>query len=426
MAGTTTAVIGAGAAVGGLLEGRKARKDANRRAADAAAASEFRPFDVNVGGNQVLFGNDAVTLEESEFNTTLRNFLQQQALQSADPTSVFAQTGQDALGLFGNRFQGAASTALDPTTGQIDPALLNTFNQQNDLTRQGIAAALGTSLGGIGASPNAALAQSLFNRGQGLFDTDFSSVADTRLDALRRAARPAEERLVNSRIQNLFNTGRLGTTGGATALGELQSSLDRADLERVVASQNMAISLRQQDRSFGQGLFGIAGNLQGQDLQRSGLFGNLANNLLTQQANLDRGQLEANLGFGSSVFNRAQQRLAAAQNLFGFGTTAPTQGLASNLGLLQTMDDQQRALIALGGNIGGQQAQAAANAGQFLTSQRTGNADLFNGIANLAAGFGEGGAFSGLFSRGSSAPVSSSVPINFGDMSFSRGAQSGL
>jgi hypothetical protein len=124
------------------------------------------------------------------------------------------------------------------------------------------------------------------------------------------------------------------------------------------------MALRNQNLNLGQGLLSQAAGLRGQDLSAGqgllGLSGTLAQNGYTGAVN-----------FSDIVNSRAQQRLANAQSLFGFGNELGTQDYnqaISALGGQQSIDTALRNLIALGGNIGGQQAAAGANAAQAILS----------------------------------------------------------
>jgi hypothetical protein len=184
-----------------------------------------------------------------------------------------------------------------------------------------------------------------------LLGQDFGQTRQQELDLLRAQARPAEERAVNSKFQNLFSRGQLGTTGGAQILGQLAQAQEGADINRQLAATQTAQGLRSQNLAAGQGLLGL-----GQ--QGAGLIGNIAAQGLTGL----QGALGAQAGLG-------QQRLANLQGLFGFGQDLRGLGLSEsqqNLGLSSALEEQIRANVNLGGTFGGAQATAGGNVANAL------------------------------------------------------------
>jgi hypothetical protein len=102
-------------------------------------------------------------------------------------------------------------------------------------------------------------------RGAGLLGQDTGQVRQQELDLLRSQARPAEERAVNAKFQNLFSRGQLGTTGGANQIGALASAQENADIGRQLAATQTAQAQQAQNFATGQGLLGLGA--QGRQLR---------------------------------------------------------------------------------------------------------------------------------------------------------------
>ena len=82
-------------------------------------------------------------------------------------------------------------------------------------------------------APLQQLFQSVSNQALG---TAQQSTEAAVLQRLRDAAMPQENIQANSVANRLFNTGRLGTTGGANILGQLSQAQQQADLQRQLAA----------------------------------------------------------------------------------------------------------------------------------------------------------------------------------------------
>lgn len=221
-----------------------------------------------------------------------------------------------------------------PGLGSINPAVSNYQTNGESIISQlgGIAGTLGSinpSMGQFGQAATNALGS------LGSFDPN--QLAADYANNLRAAARPAEENAANRLAQNLYNTGRLGSTGGAGLMGELGKSLEEADIQRTIAGQQLAG--QEQSR-----LAGMAQGLQGAGLaeQQAGVSNQLGlagalSGVLGQQAGLSQQQFQNAQGLNTEAFNRAmslqnqaytqgmnttQQRFQNAMNLFGAGNTA--------------------------------------------------------------------------------------------------------
>lgn len=262
--------------------------------------------------------------------------------------------------------------------------------------------------------------------GRNLMGNSYQDVADQQLALMRQQAAPHEERATNSLMQRLFNQGRMGSTGGGRDIEAFARGLGEADLSRQLAANQFAEGLYGRDQALGANLFsGGAGLFQ----QGQGLAANIgsninAQNLARDQYNLGAGQFNAQLGLQAALANqgaamqagtanmdaalraamanqsaslqgnqqalaaltgganfgltqdqlnysRANDRIARAEALFGFGNALGQVGMnqtANALSLLSGLAGQQNDLANLGIAAGGAQATAGANAGRFTLS----------------------------------------------------------
>jgi hypothetical protein len=150
---------------------------------------------------------------------------------------------------------------------------------------------------GLGASPEFMQQQAALGQG---FQPDFDvqGFVDQKLARLREGAQPFEDRAGQQLANRQFSTGQLGTTGGGLQTEAFARGLGQADIQRQELAEGLGIQL--QNQLFGQGL-------------------------QTQQQNLSQGQ----------------QRLGNMLQLFGLGSGAIGQDIASSQGLLGIGQGQQ-------------------------------------------------------------------------------------
>jgi hypothetical protein len=376
--------------------------DQDKRAQQAAQMAQFNPFNIDLGGfGRVSFEDGTARAQMTPAQQQLAGLFQGGAsnLLGGGAANQFGINQSIGLGSsdLGGAFAGAQQQGLPMQalqnfmqSNQLGQGLGFGGGQQAlDLARQ-----FGTSQTGI----NEGVAQGLFGQGfNALGNTDFSSLAADQLARSRQLARPAEERAVNSKFQNLFNRGALASTGGQRQVGELALAQEQADIGRQFGADQFANQLAQQNRQFGLSSIGQGLGARAQDQQfnlgAANLFGGMGQNLLNFGAGQARQGLDAQLGFNQIGNQRAQQRLANAQNMLGFGSQMQSNNIRDALGLQggsSQMAGDLRNLIALGGNLGGQQSQAGAQAGNFL----------MQGAGSPLGEFLQGFGGSGLFSEG--------------------------
>jgi hypothetical protein len=238
------------------------------------------------------------------------------------------------------------------------------------------------------------------------------------LDLLRQQAQPYEERAFSGLQDNLFSTGRMGSTGGALQTEAFARGLGEADLSRQLAAN-------QEGRNFqnnAMGLAGASGNLSDSLLQNA--FGNFQN--FAGLANdVENSRFAQNIAGGEMGFDQLQQlfsnnlalgttnqavrdgNLAQAMASFGFGNSLNDAALPyANLAL---QAEQARSNAALGqGSVSNQVIPGGAYSGQFMSGiggalsnfSMGGGFDFLGGLFNNKPAPSSGGGGQGYFSGG--------------------------
>lgn len=377
--------IVAGAAIGAVGSAVSSRN--NRKAAEEAAeAAEFEPMNVSSPQGQAEYdpNTNSLVIRGSENQGFFGEQFRRIGEEAVGPEGALQGFGSDVAGHVSNPnyFRDLYETQQNAfLNGEVThSARTNSMRfdelglQQNQLGSIGMAQALNANGGG------ARIQDFAFNVGADLLQNQrdyqsFNSLAGERLTALRDAARPSEERAVDSKLNNLFANGRLGSTGGARAMGELALQQEIADQNRVINSQDFANSQQNQQRQFyqqqqqtGMNLFGTALNAANQDASVALSQGQLGANMFGQQGSSMSGSIAASQASRDDVISRAQGRMAGAENLFNFGTGVEQQGIdraLQSLGAIQTTEAASNDLgnISIGAGAAG--ASAGANAGQL-------------------------------------------------------------
>lgn len=304
--------------------------------------TQYNPYNLSTGNATVGFaGNNAIAALSPQFQA-----LQGQLTQGAGGFLGGLGGLQQSGGM--NPYLNNAMSAYDTNAGQpnldgIDPRTANMGGAFNSAS-QGF-------LNGLGSfDPNQAA-------------SDYTSL-------LRSQAQPGNANAAQNLAQNLFNTGRLGSTGGQSMYGELINQQNQQDLGFQLAGrqyagqeQNRLAGLSQ---SFGQ---------QGDQLNQAS-FG--------RQMDLANGQFNQSNA-------RAQQRFQNAMSLFGAGQQNLTSNIQNGLGLLQGAQGLDQGLlqaIGLGGTLGAQRSQTnqaayAPGLDATIAKNNTSGASLVNGIGGL-------------------------------------------
>lgn len=374
-------LIGAGASlVGGIMNRNSAR--------DAAEAMQFQPFNVAGPGGTSTFDGNTLNLTLDPTSAAARDMAMNRGVNALMPVQGAQDMRTTAINQMPGLFQQAQNVPMG--IGAANQQLQQQLGGLGGLFTGAGTAGMGAAFGTPTAAP---FTQGLFGQGQQLMGSDFRDIEAAELQRQRDLARPGEERAVASAMDNLFSSGRLGTTGGAQQMGELALSQELADLQRVGQARGFANTLQQQDRQLGQNLFGLG--LQGlqTDINRGLSLGQLGSGLLSQAPGVFGQQFEAQNITDQALQNRAQQRMANAESLFGFGAGVENMGINQanalfNMGQGFGADLRQQAGMGLQG--GAAAAAAGRNAAPFIMA---GNQSPF---ASAVQGFAQGGGFGGL------------------------------
>lgn len=417
------AVIGAvGSIAGGALAGNAASK--NAEAAQQTAQMEINatsPYDINANGSMIGYAPGAAGAPGSVISTL-------------NPTLQGLQSG----------FYGGAGNFLNnigalSQTGGINPFLANAYSQYQSSVPQ-------TTFGNVnGNVPSAFFGnqqqlQGLTNTGQNLaaqyqnqafnpnqindygLGSQFSGSASGLLgqlggfnpqqsgqnyaNLLAQQSAPGNALAANNLAQQLFNTGNLGSTGGANQMEALQQSQGATYAAQQAAGQQLGLqqqgllgSLASQFGNIGSGITNQTaltnsglqtnalnqyGSALGQALGAnqfgtSALF-NQANTAFSNQMNL------ANMGFNQQN-TLANQNYQNALGLMGAGSANIGSNLSAAQGLFgggQAIDQYLAQLLTTGSNIGAARTGAVTNAGntalQGLLAQNNTNAANWSGI----------------------------------------------
>lgn len=458
MAAITTAVIGAGAAV-------YSAKQNSKSASKAAEGAQFNPYNVNTGNVGATFGNGTASGSLGYNQSMIQQALQSGAngflsgLPDLQKNGGINQFLTDSFNQYNNSAPNQGFDGVNSSTSNVDPSLQGIQAQQQGLNTQGPNSWFGNQQAlqglafGAGNLANqyqsgAANPQQLASPLGGQFNSsasgflgslgsfDPNQAASDYTNQLRATAMPQEQRATSSALTNLFNTGRLGTTGGSQLFADLDQSQQQADIQRQLAGKQYAGQEQSRLAGMAQGLGAQGLN---SDLSTAGLNDQLSNNALgrygsamglaqgadqfgynrgLQQNELDYGRAQQGynqnlalndmgfqraMGLNDTNYNRsmtmndmlynrstqsAQQRFQNAMSLFGGGQQNLQSNLGAGLGLLsgsQSIDQQIMNAIQQGGSLGGaQSAGGQAAAGIALPGQIAQN-NLYGQLAGQFA-----------------------------------------
>jgi hypothetical protein len=425
MAATTAAVIGAVATAGSAVSSAQASRSQARAQEQALAnsrtsLSNFGVYDTQGAGARRTDGT--VNLEYGyQFDPTF-NYLAQNA-QTASRLAGMRGLPEDVQ----RAQQELQRRTAGPLAGDQLDFLTQGLRSQYDAQQQQLNNFQSVAPG-LANTAFLGAAQRAQEAGQG-FDTTYQDV----LSNLRQQAAPFEERQLNQLQNDLFGSGRLGTTGGALQTEAFARGLGQADLQRQLSARNEARAVQDQALAQAQGLAGLGSGVRGLDDQLlSSAFGRF-----NQTA-----QLAQNLGqqrFGNSIllnqqgYERALQGLNTSMQLQQFPGQLQQQQLNLALQNLQGASGiRTGALELFQAGLAAEQAAANARIGaasnqarivgsENYTTRADANAQLFSGLANAIGGSSSGGylqALQGLFSR---SPTPSNTPGDPGFVGPTRG-----
>lgn len=195
---------------------------------------------------------------------------------------------------------------------------------------------------------------------QGLNQT-YGQAYDTTLNTLRAQARPEEDRQFAGLTDNLFSTGRLGSSGGALQTEAFARGLGQADLSRQLAATTQAQQAQQNQLGLSQGLYNMGSsgtNLQDQLLNSAfGRFGQTAQ----MASDLNQQRFSRSMYGNETAYGRAQNMLGTETTLAGLPAALQGAQLGNVNSALQGQSGIQQQLLSLFG-AGLSSEQAAANA----------------------------------------------------------------
>lgn len=359
--------------------------NSNKGAANTfAGQTQYNPYNISTPNSQVGFSGNNAT-----------------ASLSPAYQGIQGQLTSGASGLLGG-------LGTLNQNGGINPYLQGTMDQYNQQSTSGpINPGTQTSLStGIGDQFNSA--SSGFLGALGSFNPQ--DAASSYTNNLRAQALPQQQQAAQSLAQNLFNTGRLGSTGGANLYGQLTQAQNQQDLGFQLAGQQYG----------GQEQSRIAG--LGQSLGQAGTGINAQYGQLNNQFQND--QFNRNIQSDQYTNQRAQQRFQNAMSLFGSGLQNQQVQQGNALGLLQGaqgLDQNLLQAIGIGGTMGAQQSNA--NKAAYNPALQAGVAQNNTVGAGVGSLLGNSGV-QGLLGQGAGA-LGSLLGSLFGGSSSSGGSSSG-
>jgi hypothetical protein len=394
------AVIGAGAS---LLGARKAKKSADSDRAqqqaviDRLAEVGFDPQNV-FGPSGAGFDFETMVGQLGEFAPFQDMFggladlslgqgtdIQQQALGMGIPELMqgFEQAGSLRDMTFGDIF-GAGAGAQD---------LQDFFSGGMDFASSQLGQHFAEGAGiRSGAADLAARGDSFLDAAGGGFD----NIRAETLGLLRERDREGEDRAAAGLADQLFGSGRLGTTGGGRQISDFAQGLAKADIDRQLAANQEARSVQSQQADIGTQIRNLVPSLINAGTGVSGL------EQIPLRAMSDFG---SNFGMAAeledsllnSAFNRFGSTAGLTNDMFGdffnMGTNLIGQGgdaLSTAMGMENFPLEWARFAANLGATdtnsqiaAAGGQADVAANFGP------SGNDLMATGLSNLGKGLFE-------------------------------------
>ena len=307
----------------------------------------------------------------------------------------FQQAGQQ----FGNPGFGTLNTLLGNQGQAFGGAAQDLFSQQANPFQQGLQNSL---FGG---------AQNSFNALPGTQEAS----RDQTLSLLRQQAQPFEERAFAGLQDNLFSTGRLGSTGGGLQTEAFARGLGQADLQRQLTAGQEGRNAQQAQLGLAQGQLGAGADLRGmQDRLLEGALSRFqgvsqeASRLSNQRFNTGQALTQDQFGRAGTTLSQtfAPEQLQALLQQQQLGTASAALG--ANQGIVDSVQNQA--------TLGLQAMQAQSNArlgGVAGSSVSPQNLSTSTAFAQLSGALGDrvglaGDSLAGMFTKDK--PVSADIP----------------
>lgn len=332
-------IAGVGALAGGAMS-RDSSKDAAR-----ASRYQYMPTILNGVGSATSYNGSIRLQGDRQFN--------------ADQATLHGLQ-QDALGRYeASQYDRLGTNFLRGSYGSNDAIQQGLFSQLMGQANTSNPYASQDFMGGV----NGGMLQGI----------DPNAMAQNYTDLLRQQALPQEQQATNSLANRLFGQGRLGTTGGANMMGQMQQAQQQADIGRQVAGQQYGLQ---------QGLMAQQGYDQARAAQQGLMLNQFGANQqgMMNQFGMDQGMFGRMLDMYNSGSDMTQDRFNRALQLFGGENAMNQQYLSDYSGLLGAAQSQQQTLMdlgRLGGSVGQAQTAANANAAQI---RNQGNQDMIAGF----------------------------------------------
>lgn len=358
---TWGAVAGAGIGLVGSLIGGKSQPK--------SSSQPFMPYQTSNlwGGVSIDYKNKNATQWLSDFAQRMAGEGEQGALDSFGYAFQNRQLGQNyqqaAQRDYGSAYSNLNNFGLPPAAlyGNTMQQLGQYGNLFGNLAQQ------------AGNNPYALQQMQLGQGFMGATPKNYDAVAAERLGLLREGAAPFEERAFDSLQNRMFSQGRMGSTGGGRDLEAFGRGLAQADNSRQIDAMNFAEQLYGRDQQYAAQQQSLGANLfaGGVDNWMSGL--NNAGNLGRLGMETAGTQYDLGLNWNNLGYSRANDRMARAAQMFGFGNTVqvqPTANANEYLKLLSAITGEQGNMMnssaALGG--GGQTTTPGNTTGQSVGS----------------------------------------------------------
>lgn len=184
---------------------------------------------------------------------------------------------------------------------------------------------------------------------------------DRQLELLRAQAQPFETRAFNQLQNNLFATGRMGSTGGAMQMEAFARGLGQSDLDRQIRAGEEGRLFSQNALSMASGLSGVRGMEDALINNAFGRFADTANLGL----DLNRERFSRSMYSNELGYNRARDILGLRTQMEMLPGQLEAQRLGNVQAALQGQAGLQSQLLELfGAGLSGNQAEANARIGQ--------------------------------------------------------------
>jgi hypothetical protein len=289
---------------------------------------------------------------------------------------------------------------LQQAGGQFGEASLGDLSQMQDFSR------LGANIGATGLADASDFAGDLRNQAQsafgGLAGTQQEAQQRT-LDLLRQQAQPGIDRSMAAQQQNLFATGRMGTTGGALQTEAFAKGLANADLDRQLMASQEGRAAQTAQLGLGTGLAAQ------QDATMTNAM-NRFSSMLGLNTDLGQSRYNRTSDLANTNFTRAGQLLEASPQALEQAIMSGALGLqGQGITNISNIDNNALNMANFAQQLMSNQSAARTGQQQVLNAQAAAGPDMTNAnmfsqlsgaLGGMTGGQGVLGALGGLFGGG--------------------------